>query len=93
MATERKRVRVTAKGVGRVRMLVAALIGALMLNPPVLEIFSGATASRPFGWPLIVFYINIVWLLLLLLVVFPLTWRRLRQVWHSRGSARRGGGD
>ncbi|AKH20964.1 hypothetical protein [Sedimenticola thiotaurini] len=61
----------TAKGRGRARLLVAALIGALLLNPPVLEIFSRITTFRPFGWPLVMIYINLVWLLLILLVLFP----------------------
>lgn len=64
-------------------MLVAALIGALMLNPPILEIFAGAATTGPFGWPVVVFYINLIWLLLILLVVSPKIWRLLRQTWHS----------
>jgi|GEM_PF-2881244 len=91
MATER--VKITAKGSGRARMLVAALIGVLMLNPPILEIFSGVTAMGPLGWPLVVFYINLIWLLLILLVVYPKAWRRLKHVWRFRGRAVRKGRD
>ncbi len=82
MATEQ--VKITARGSGRARMLVAALIGALLLNPPLLEIFSGAAGVRPFGWPLIIFYINLIWLSLILLVVYPRVWRLLRYAWRSR---------
>lgn len=89
MATER--IKVTAKGSGRARMLVAALIGALMLNPPILEIFSGVAAIRPLGWPLVIFYINLTWLLLILLVVYPKVWRLLRHAWRTRLQARRKG--
>lgn len=82
MATERERGK--TKGSGRARMLVAALIGAMLLNPPILEIFSGVPAMRPFGWPLVLFYINLIWLLLILLVVFPKLWQLLRQGRHAR---------
>lgn len=81
----------TVKGRGRARMLVAALIGALMLNPPILEIFSGATAMRPLGWPLVIIYINLVWLLLILLVVYPKIWRLLEGAWRSTVRAMRKG--
>jgi hypothetical protein len=93
MATERERLRVTAKGGGRARMLVAALIGAMLLNPPLLEIFSTATGSRPFGWPLIILYINLIWLLLIVLVVYPKVWRLLREAWRSRAGAMHKGRD
>ncbi len=72
----------TAKGRGRARLLVTALIGALLLNPPILEIFSSVTAFRPFGWPLVIFYINLIWLLLIILVVFP----KLRKPGRNRPS-------
>jgi hypothetical protein len=74
-------------------MLVAALIGAMMLNPPLLEIFSGATGSRPFGWPLIILYINLIWLLLIVLVVYPKVWRLLGEAWRSRAGVMRKGRD
>lgn len=87
----KERVKVTTKGSGRARMLVAALIGTLMLNPPILEIFSSATATGPLGWPLVIFYVNLIWLLLILLVVYPKAWRLIRHVWRSRVRAVRKG--
>jgi len=77
MAAERNRVGWSAKGAGRARMLVAALLGALMLNPPILEIFSSDPSRRLLGWPLVILYVIAVWLLLIILVVWPRLWRLL----------------
>lgn len=77
MAAERNRVGWSAKGAGRARMLVAALLGALMLNPPILEIFTADPSQRLLGWPLVIVYLVGVWLILILLVVWPRLWRLL----------------
>ncbi|WP_428622697.1 hypothetical protein [Sedimenticola sp.] len=96
MTTEQEKetvnMRLASKGIGRTRMLVAALIGALMLNPPLMEIFSKITDIRPFGWPMIIFYINLIWLLLIVLVVYPKVWRRIRFAWRFSMRAIRKGG-
>lgn len=75
MAEKRNRVGLSAKSTGRARMLVAAMLGALMLNPPILEIFASDPALRLLGWPLVMLYIGFIWLLLILLVVWPRRWR------------------
>lgn len=79
MTAERNRVGLSAKGAGRSRMLVAAMLGALMLNPPILEIFTGDPSQRLLGWPLVIVYVLAVWLLLIVLVVWPRLWRLLRR--------------
>lgn len=84
MAAERNQVRFSVKGAGRARMLVAAILGALMLNPPILEIFARYPAQRFLGWPPVVFYIGIIWLLLILLAVWPRVWRLLLRIAGGR---------
>jgi hypothetical protein len=59
------------RGVGRVRMLVAAMIAGLLLNPPLLEIFSVDPLARLLGWPLVLFYINMIWILLIIMIFMP----------------------
>lgn len=73
----------SARGTGRARMLVAAILGALLLNPPLLEIFSVDPSARLFGWPLILFYINLTWILLIVMVFLP----RLAVLFKPLGSA------
>lgn len=80
----------TARGRGRARLLVTALIGALLLNPPILEIFSSGTVFRPFGWPLVILYINLIWLLLIILVVLPKLPLPGRQRSSGRSAASKG---
>lgn len=84
MAKERNGFGLIAKGSGRARMLVAAMLGALMLNPPILEVFSVDPSARVLGWPLVLLYINAIWSLLILLVVFPTLWRTLRRLLVGR---------
>ncbi|MCW8908599.1 MAG: hypothetical protein OQL28_15245 [Sedimenticola sp.] len=84
MAAERNQAGLSAKGAGRARMLVAAMLGALMLNPPILEIFATDPARRLLGWPLVIIYVAAVWLLLILLVVWPRLWRLLRRLPRGR---------
>ncbi|MCW8891277.1 MAG: hypothetical protein OQL20_11525 [Sedimenticola sp.] len=64
-------------------MLVAAMLGALLLNPPVLEIFSTDPSVRVLGSSLILFYINLVWGLLILMVVLPKLTQFISRCWRS----------
>jgi hypothetical protein len=52
-------------------MLVATLFGWILLNPPILEIFSGYRESTLFGWPVLLVYLFVVWLCLIMLAVWP----------------------
>ena len=61
----------TYRGQGRIRTLVATLFGLILLNPPMLEIFSSNRESTLFGWPVLLVYIFVVWMCLILLVVWP----------------------
>lgn len=70
----------TSKGLGRTRMLVAAVLGALLLNPPLLEIFSVDPSVRVMGSSLLLFYINLVWGLLILMVVLPKLTRLIMRI-------------
>jgi hypothetical protein len=71
MTNKQKQVKERVSGTGRTKMLVAAMLGGLLLNPPLLEIFSVDPMARLFGWPLILFYINTIWILLIAMVLMP----------------------
>ncbi|TVO77000.1 hypothetical protein [Sedimenticola selenatireducens] len=71
MTKKQKQVKERVPGAGRAKMLVAAMLGGLLLNPPLLEISSVDPMARLFGWPLILFYINAIWILLIIMVLMP----------------------
>ncbi|MCW8945540.1 MAG: hypothetical protein OQL27_12265 [Sedimenticola sp.] len=82
MEKEQEQTKRKMPGIGRARMLVAALLGALLLNPPVLEIFSADPSVRLFGSSLILFYINMIWGLLILMVVLPRLGLVIKRLWR-----------
>ncbi len=59
------------KSNGRTKMLLVTALGALLLNPPLLEIFSSQRGASFLGWPLHVIYLYCVWTLLVVLAAWP----------------------
>jgi len=72
-------------------MLVLAILGALLLNPPLLEVFTADGNSVFFGWPLHVIYLYLVWVALILLAAWPVKRQKQRRKRKLRQDGRAAG--
>jgi len=61
----------------RDKLLGLFVFGVVAFNPPLLNLFSGATL---FGWPLLYVYLFVVWALLIGAVALAVERRRRRNI-------------